>query len=130
MELNDESEGGVRDAESATPAGQRGGSAKPKPKPEPEPEPEAESESEAKFEAELEADVSEYETELAAAAAEGTAKVEKEEIAREYEAPYVPAGPRDEDKHSLLRRLSPYLTVAGILLIVRIVFYSLRRRRR
>jgi hypothetical protein len=128
MELNDESEGGVRDAESATPAGQRGGSAKPKPKPEPEPE--AESESEAKFEAELEADVSEYETELAAAAAEGTAKVEKEEIAREYEAPYVPAGPRDEDKHSLLRRLSPYLTVAGILLIVRIVFYSLRRRRR
>jgi len=31
---------------------------------------------------------------------------------------------------SVMRRLAPYMTVAGILLIARIVFYSLRRRRR
>jgi hypothetical protein len=33
-------------------------------------------------------------------------------------------------KESLMKRLTPYLTVAGILLIARIVVYSLRRRRR
>ena len=31
---------------------------------------------------------------------------------------------------SVMRRLAPYLTVAGILLIARIVVYSLRRRRK
>ena len=31
---------------------------------------------------------------------------------------------------SVMRRLAPYLTVAGVLLIARIVFYSLRRRRK
>jgi hypothetical protein len=33
-------------------------------------------------------------------------------------------------RESFMRRLTPYLTVAGILLIARIVVYSLRRRRR
>jgi len=47
-----------------------------------------------------------------------------------YSAPYEPAEAYDEDKKSLLKRLSPYLTVAGILLILRIVVYSLRRRRK
>ena len=47
-----------------------------------------------------------------------------------YSTPYEPEEGFEEGKQSLLRRLSPYLTVAGILLIVRIVVYSLRRRRR
>ena len=36
----------------------------------------------------------------------------------------------DAKPESLIRRLTPYLTVAGVLLILRIVVYSLRRRRR
>ncbi len=36
----------------------------------------------------------------------------------------------DEERESLIKRLAPYLTVAGFFLIARIVVYSLRRRRR
>lgn len=48
----------------------------------------------------------------------------------DYSAPYGGDYGSDDSGQSLLRRLSPYLTVAGILLIIRIVVYSLRRRRR
>jgi hypothetical protein len=36
----------------------------------------------------------------------------------------------EEEQESLIRHLAPYLTVAGFLLIARIVVHSLRRRRR
>jgi hypothetical protein len=122
MELNDEPEDGAPSAASGTPDDEVEVSAKSKDI--------DEAKVEARFEAELEADVAEYKTELVGEEAEDKLKVEKEAIAREYDAPYIPAESRDEAKQSLVRRLSPYLTVAGVLLILRIVFYSLRRRRR
>ncbi|MGD1011573.1 MAG: SRPBCC family protein [Acidimicrobiales bacterium] len=44
--------------------------------------------------------------------------------------PVEPEEAAGKGKESLVRRLAPYMTVAGVLLIVRIVVYSLRRRRR
>jgi hypothetical protein len=41
-----------------------------------------------------------------------------------------PSAEDPEERDSLMRRLAPYLSVAGFLLIARIVVYSLRRRRR
>lgn len=76
------------------------------------------------------------ETEPEAAALEPESEVEEESP-----APSVPEQAYGQDyeyeddfgegpsKQSLLRRLSPYLTVAGIFLILRIVVYSFRRRR-
>jgi hypothetical protein len=91
---------------------------------------EGEAEEEADTEAEIEAEVASYESEIESEVAAGEATVEEEAVAREYpppyEAPSYPIGKRD----SLLKRLTPYLTVAGIVLIARIVVYSLRRRRR
>jgi carbon monoxide dehydrogenase subunit G len=47
-----------------------------------------------------------------------------------YSPPAEPVDLVDVAGGSLMKRLGPYLTVAGILLIARIVVYSLRRRRR
>jgi carbon monoxide dehydrogenase subunit G len=44
--------------------------------------------------------------------------------------PGEPEEAASKGKESLVRRLAPYMTVAGVLLIARIVVYSLRRRRR
>jgi hypothetical protein len=38
--------------------------------------------------------------------------------------------PPSDEKEPFFKRLAPYLTVAGLLLIARIVVYSLRRRKR
>jgi uncharacterized protein len=45
-------------------------------------------------------------------------------------APAVPVDLVEVAGPSLLKRLAPFMTVAGVLLILRIVVYSLRRRRR
>lgn len=47
-----------------------------------------------------------------------------------YSPPAEPVDLVDVAGGSLMKRLGPYLTIAGILLIARIVVYSLRRRRR
>jgi len=89
-----------------------------------------EGEIEAEVEAEIEADVEAYEADVEAEVVVDKARVEEEEGPRDDAPPYVPVGEGDNEGQSLLRRLSPYLTVAGLLLIGRIVVYSLRRRRR
>jgi hypothetical protein len=91
-------------------------------------------------EAEIDADVSTYTAEIAAEIAADVVEVAEEavsEVADSYDAiannvTYLPtAEPEPEPEgESLLKRLTPYLTVAGLLLIARIVVYSLRRRRR
>ena len=71
------------------------------------------------------------------------AEKKAEEAPEPSKEPAVDAGPRqifsppaepvdlvDVAGGSVIKRLAPYLTVAGILLIARIVVYSLRRRRR
>lgn len=78
---------------------------------------------------EAQADVDEYRAEVVAEIVEDEAEVEKEAVSEQYPPHYVPTGPLDQNQ-SLLRRLSPYLTVAGLLLIARIVIYSMRRRKR
>ena len=80
------------------------------------------------------------EAEIAAEIAADVVEVAEEavsEVADSYDAiannvTYLPtAEPEPEPEgESLLKRLTPYLTVAGLLLIARIVVYSLRRRRR
>jgi len=89
-------------------------------------------------EAEIEAAVDSYRAEVEAEVA--VAKLEsEEETASEQPDAAGTAGDRElrlltpelqEEREPLMRRLAPYLTVAGFLLIVRIVVYSLRRRRR
>ena len=91
-------------------------------------------------EAEIDADVYTYTAEIAAEIAADVVEVAEEavsEVADSYDAiannvTYLPtAEPEPEPEgESLLKRLTPYLTVAGLLLIARIVVYSLRRRRR
>jgi len=81
-------------------------------------------------EAEADADVAAYQAEVEAEVVADKVRVEKEEVARDYAPPFVPLGDDDKEEQSLFRRLSPYLTVAGLLLIGRIVIYSLMRRRR
>jgi len=126
MELNDESENGAPGA--GDKARKRAGPAE---------ETEKEAEIEAAVEAEIEADAASYKSELVgenefagveikeeAAASEDSAP---REYPRAYEPPLAPIAKRE----SLLKRLKPYyLTAAGLLLITRIVVYSLRRRRR
>ncbi|MGA3215271.1 MAG: hypothetical protein ABSD97_06225 [Acidimicrobiales bacterium] len=121
MELNDESEHPAPSDEATKPSAPAGASAA---------EPDDEAEAEAKVEAEIEADVASYKSELDAEVVEDKAKVEKEELAHEYPPPYEAPSYPIAKRESLLRRLTPYLTVAGLLLIARIVVYSLRRRRR
>jgi len=85
-------------------------------------------------EAEIDADVSTYTAEIAAEIAADVVEVAEEavsEVADSYDAiannvTYLPtAEPEPEPEgESLLKRLTPYLTVAGLLLIARIVVYS------
>ncbi len=88
-------------------------------------------------EAEVEAEVAAYEAETEAevaadvveAAEEASYVADSEDAAGGRDA-YLSADEPAEERESLLKRLTPYLTVAGFLLIARIVVYSLRRRRR
>jgi len=133
MELNDQSKG-------KTPGGTRAKAARL----------DAEAAAEAHVEEEIEKDVAEYKDELVTKEETDELEVEKEAVAedgieaaaekpeadkgaaapeypRSYEAPLHPIAKRE----SLIKRLRPYyLTAAGLLLIARIVVYSLRRRRR
>jgi len=77
---------------------------------------------EAEIEAEVAADVVE--------AAEEASYVADSQDAAGGRETYLSAEEPAEERESLLKRLTPYLTVAGFLLIARIVVYSLRRRRR
>jgi hypothetical protein len=77
---------------------------------------------EAEIEAEVAADVVE--------AAEEASYVADSQDAAGGRETYLSAEEPVEERESLLKRLTPYLTVAGFLLIARIVVYSLRRRRR
>ena len=92
------------------------------------PEAEEEAVAEAELEAEVAADVASYRSEIEDEIAADKVKVEKEEVAGEYS--YEPPSHPITKRESLFKRLAPYLTVAGLLLIARIVVYSLRRRRR
>ena len=123
MELNDESE-----QESAGTNGQA-------------PEEKAaladEAEIEAALEAEIEADVASYESKLVGENEADEVETREELVAgedsaaAEYPRPYEPPLHPIAKRPSLLKRLKPYyLTAAGLLLIARIVVYSLRRRRR
>ncbi|MGA3354242.1 MAG: hypothetical protein ABSD85_13820 [Acidimicrobiales bacterium] len=125
MELNDESDNGAASAENEAPVEKPEATKRPK-----KSKPADESDIEAEVEAEIEADVASYEAEVESEVAESKVEAEKEAVAAQYDSPWVPTSPPDENRQSLLRRLSPYLTVAGVLLIARIVVYSLRRRRR
>ena len=127
MELNDKSEDGTGQSEDGPEASDSQPVAQPRTK---RPSPRGEAEVEAEVEAEIEADVAEYKAEEEAEIAVDKVRVEEEEATRDYSPPYVPVSDRDAQGQSLLRRLSPYLTAAGLLLIARIVVYSLRRRRR
>ena len=89
-------------------------------------------------EAEIEAEVDSYRAEIQAEVAVANLEAE-EEIASEQADSADAAGDGEirplasapqEEREPLMRRLAPYLTVAGFLLIMRIVVYSLRRRRR
>ncbi len=89
-------------------------------------------------EAEIEADVDSYRAEIQAEVAVANLEAE-EETASEQADSVDAAGDGEirplasepqEEREPLMRRLAPYLTVAGFLLIMRIVVYSLRRRRR
>ena len=85
----------------------------------------------ASYEAEIDAEVAFDEAEAAGAAA--SAQADSDHAAGDR---WISSPPLEESAHliakreSFMRRLTPYLTVAGILLIARIVVYSLRRRRR
>ena len=91
---------------------------------------------EAAVEAEIEADVASYESEVADEKASDELETGEEAVAgepssREYPRPYEPPLHPIAKRESLLKRARPYyLTAAGLLLITRIVVYSLRRRRR
>ena len=73
-----------------------------------------------------------------AAPAVETDAIESDEVSADAEPPapemdhdgVYPSAEDPEERDSLMRRLAPYLSVAGFLLIARIVVYSLRRRRR
>ena len=88
------------------------------------------------YAAELKAEVvlDEIEVEVAAdgakAAAEAVSYVAGSDDATGGRETYLSTEEPEEERESLLKRLTPYLTVAGFLLIARIVVYSLRRRRR
>src|ERR1039458_6380607 len=90
----------------------------------------------ASYAAELKAEVvlDEIEVEVAAdgakAAAEAVSYVAGSDDATGGRETYLSTEEPEEGRESLLKRLTPYLTVAGFLLIARIVVYSLRRRRR
>ena len=123
MELNDESE-----QESAGTKGQA-------------PEEKAaladEAEIEAALETGIEADVASYESKLVGENEADEVEIREELVAgqdsaaAEYPRPYEPPLHPIAKRESLLKRLKPYyLTAAGLLLIARIVVYSLRRRRR
>jgi len=88
-------------------------------------------------EAEIEAEVAAYKAEIEAEvaadvveAAEEASYVADSQDAAGGRETYLSAEEPAEERESLLKRLTPYLTVAGFLLIARIVVYSLRRRRR
>ena len=119
MELNDESE-----QESAGTNGQA-------------PEEKAGLADEAEIEAGIEADVASYESKLVGENEADEVETREELVAGEdsaageYPRPYEPPLHPIAKRPSLLKRLKPYyLTAAGLLLIARIVVYSLRRRRR
>ena len=90
----------------------------------------------ASYAAELKAEVvlDEIEVEVGAdgakAAAEAVSYVAGSDDATGGRETYLSTEEPEEERESLLKRLTPYLTVAGFLLIARIVVYSLRRRRR
>ena len=94
--------------------------------------------SESAAEAEIDQEVAAYKAEIDDEVAADVVEAEEEAISKvtdSDDAPvasvtYLPTVESAEGRESLLRRLTPYLTVAGLLLIARIVFYSLRRRRR
>ena len=93
--------------------------------------------------AEIEADVASYRAEIDAELVSDLVEVEEEATfdgaASEASASTQGGGSFADDdwssdhpiakRDSLVRRLAPYLTVAGVFLILRIVVYSLRRRR-
>ncbi|MGO9964611.1 MAG: SRPBCC family protein [Acidimicrobiales bacterium] len=93
-------------------------------------------------EAGIDADVASYKAEIEAEVADDLVEAGKEATFDEVGSDVRPPdrGSYDEDdwsaehpiakRESLVRRLAPYLTVAGVALILRIVLYSLRRRRR
>jgi hypothetical protein len=97
---------------------------------------------EAAAEAEIEAGVAAYKAEIDAEVAADLVEAGKEAAVGEAgsDGPQRDRQSYLEDdwsadhpiakRESLVRRLAPYLTVAGIFLILRIVVYSLRRRRR
>jgi len=80
----------------------------------------------AAYKAEIEAEVA---ADVVEAAEEDSYLADSEDAAGGRDA-YLSAEEPAEERESLLKRLTPYLTVAGFLLIARIVVYSLRRRRR
>jgi len=97
---------------------------------------------EAAAEAEIETGVAAYRAEIDAEVAADLVEAAKEASFDEVGSDGSQRGPQSyaEDdwsvdhpiakRESLVRRLVPYLTVAGVFLILRIVVYSLRRRRR
>jgi hypothetical protein len=93
-------------------------------------------------EAEIETEVGAYKADIDAEVAADLVEAGKEAVFHEVgsEGPQRERQGYAEDdwsddhpiakRESLVRRLAPYLTVAGVFLILRIVVYSLRRRRR
>ena len=89
-------------------------------------------------EAEIDEEVAAYKADIDDEVAADVVKAAEEaisDVADSYDATgasvtYLPTDEPEEERESLLKRLTPYLTVAGLLLIARIVLYSLRRRRR
>ena len=92
--------------------------------------------------AEVEADVASYKAEIDGEIASDLVEAGKEAVSEKLDSHDAARdrGSYAEDdwlvdhpiakRESLIRRLAPYLTVAGVFLIARIVVYSLRRRRR
>jgi carbon monoxide dehydrogenase subunit G len=94
-------------------------------------------EAESAAEDDIEAAVASYRAEAEAEVAYGEVEATEEAASKEADSVAVGDGEtypstfeHEEERESLMRRLAPYLTVAGFLLIARIVVYSLRRRRR
>ncbi len=132
MELNDESEDRAPRDEDGEPARTAA--------------PADEAEIEAAVEAEIEADVASYDPRWPARrlptrsrwgrrppprSRRGRRPPPGSPSSREYPRPYEPPLHPIAKRESLLKRARPYyLTAAGLLLITRIVVYSLRRRRR
>jgi carbon monoxide dehydrogenase subunit G len=93
-------------------------------------------------EAEIETEVASYKAEIDAEVAADLVEAGKEAASHEVDSDDSRRGRQtygEDDwsadhpiakRGSLVRRLAPYLTVAGVFLILRIVVYSLRRRRR